>query len=273
MIKAMHTLIAAIHGIMTSQTDASWPDKFDAWMFERDPDVKVLKKEYRAGPFPRWNCWVTDPLLARSLAGELELFANPKSKVQGPVSSAQCSVSGIQCSVSRSVPIWFVAHSNGAVIALLAARRLIERGHRIGGLLLTGAACEADVRKNQILEWYCNLQLGAAIAYSSEEDGVVAGDPRAIGGGHPARAARAWLWGKLMWPYGCLGRTGWIGGTRRSTVQNGGIEGLDLGDGGLEWIYTRWYEGGHCGYFAPKQIETTFEQIYQDIAACNHVTM
>src|SRR6266566_1406378 len=156
MIKAMHTLIAAIHGIMTSQTDASWPDKFDAWMFERDPDVKVLKKEYRAGPFPRWNCWVTDPLLARTVA-----------------------------------------------------------------------ACEADVRKNQILEWYCNLQLGAAIAYSSEEDGVVAGDPRAIGGGHPARAARAWLWGKMMWNYGCLGRTGWVGGTPRSTVQNGGTEGLD----------------------------------------------
>ena len=28
----MKTLIAAIHGIMTSQTDPSWPDKFDAWL-------------------------------------------------------------------------------------------------------------------------------------------------------------------------------------------------------------------------------------------------
>src|SRR2546427_7532387 len=100
----MKSIVAAIHGILTSQTDPSWPDKFDAWMFERDPDVKVLKKEYRAGPFPRWNCWVKDPLLARSLAGELGLFANPKSKVEGPVSSAQCSVSSIQYSVSRSVP-------------------------------------------------------------------------------------------------------------------------------------------------------------------------
>src|SRR6266446_9107796 len=70
----MKIIIAAIHGIMTNQTDPSWPDKFDAWMFQRDPEVKVLKKEYRAGPFPRWNCWVKDPLLAHSLANELELF-------------------------------------------------------------------------------------------------------------------------------------------------------------------------------------------------------
>ncbi len=68
------TLLAAIHGILTSQTDPSWPDKLDAWMYVRDPGVKVLKKEYRAGPFPRWNCWIKDPLLARSLANELELF-------------------------------------------------------------------------------------------------------------------------------------------------------------------------------------------------------
>ena len=70
----MKAIVAAIHGILTSQTDPSWPDRFDAWMLERDPEVKVLKKEYRAGPFPWWNCWVKDPLLARGLANEVELF-------------------------------------------------------------------------------------------------------------------------------------------------------------------------------------------------------
>ena len=59
----VRTLLAAIHGIMTGQTDPSWPDKLDAWMSRRDWDVKILKKEYRAGPFPRWNCWVKDPIL------------------------------------------------------------------------------------------------------------------------------------------------------------------------------------------------------------------
>src|SRR2546425_3792626 len=132
----MPILLAAIHGILTRQTDPSWPDKLDAWMAGRDPQVKVLKKEYAAGPFPRWNCWVKDPLLARGLANELELFLSPST-----------------LDTQHSSPsVWFVAHSNGAVIALLAARRLIARGHRIGGLILTGAACEADVEKNGGLE-------------------------------------------------------------------------------------------------------------------------
>src|SRR5439155_6122308 len=117
----MQAIIAALHGILTSQTDPSWPDKFDAWMFRRDPEVKVLKKEYRAGPFPRWNCWVKDPLLARSLANELALFVS---------------------ATNPQPSIWLVAHSNGAVIALLAARLLIKRGFKIGGLILSGAACE-----------------------------------------------------------------------------------------------------------------------------------
>src|SRR5436190_15230499 len=124
-------LLAAIHGILTRQTDPSWPDKLDAWMLERDPQIKVLKKEYVAGPFPRWNCWVKDPLLARSLANELELFLLAAPDTRHSTHS-----------------LWFVAHSNGAVIALLAARRLISRGHRIGGVILTGAACEADIARN-----------------------------------------------------------------------------------------------------------------------------
>ena len=67
------TIVVAIHGILTGQTEPSWPDRLDAWMWHRDPDIKVLKKEYRAGPFPRWNCLVTNPLLARALAERLEV--------------------------------------------------------------------------------------------------------------------------------------------------------------------------------------------------------
>src|SRR3954462_10826459 len=128
----MKTIIAAIHGIMTSQTDPSWPDKLDAWMYDRDPEVKVIKKEYRAGPFPRWNCWIKDPRLARSLANELELFIKPPTVLDRP----------------SLTPVWFVAHSNGAVIALLAAKILVRRGYKIAGVILTGAACQADVARN-----------------------------------------------------------------------------------------------------------------------------
>ena|SRR5436190_1958984 len=73
------TLLAAIHGILTNQTDPSWPDRLDAWMAHHAPEIKMLKKEYRAGPFPRLNCWLKDPLLARSLANEIELFLEQPS--------------------------------------------------------------------------------------------------------------------------------------------------------------------------------------------------
>jgi len=141
------TIIAAIHGIMTNQTDASWPDQFDAWMFERDQEVKVLKKEYRAGPFPRWNCWVRDPLLARSLANELELFL----AASHPNSPSIHQSTNPRFHHSNSPTLWLVAHSNGAVIALLTAKTLIARGHRIAGLILTGATCDADIDRNGVL--------------------------------------------------------------------------------------------------------------------------
>src|SRR5882762_6073557 len=137
----MKTLLVAIHGIMTNQTTASWPDKLDAWMFDQDPAIKVIKKEYRAGPFPRWNCRVKDPYLARSLANELELFLEP----------SRFNASTFQ-PFNVCPSLWFVAHSNGAVIALLTAKLLAQRGLKIDGLILTGAACEADIAKNGVLE-------------------------------------------------------------------------------------------------------------------------
>jgi pimeloyl-ACP methyl ester carboxylesterase len=225
-------LVIAIHGILTRQTDASWPDKFDAWMSRRDPAIKVLKKEYAAGPFPRWNCWVRDPRLAHGLVNEIELFGEQ--------------------------PIWFVAHSNGAVIALLAAKQLLERGHRVAGLILTGAACEADLAKNGVREWLEQGSLGVALAYCSADDEVVAGDARADKSF--GAKVRDWFWGKAMWPYGCLGRTGWLWKGQPLSAPGKGEVNLPL-----ERIMTRWFPGGHSTYFAPANIEKTFEQIYQDI--------
>jgi hypothetical protein len=269
----MKILIAAIHGIMTNQTDPSWPDKFDAWMFQRDPEVKVLKKEYRAGPFPRWNCWVKDPLLAHSLANELELFVSPKTEVPSPKSplGLRHQDFGLETlefgpAPTPPPPIWFVAHSNGAVIALLTAQRLIQRGHRIGGMILTGAASEADICKNHVLEWYGKFDLRAAIAYSSKEDQVLAGDARTETGW--LSKIREGLWARCLWPYGCLGRTGWICEIHSSEfkaqsccepVDGVRVETLD------SMIFTRWYSGGHGGYFDPQHLERTFEQIYRDV--------
>jgi hypothetical protein len=255
-------LIAALHGILTRQTDPSWPDKFSKWMYERDPQVHVATRHYWAGPFPRWNCWVKDPCLARGLANELELFLGEPS-VRCQVSRVRCQPSEPDAPVSRNTQhatrpsLWLLAHSNGAVIALLAAKRLIARGHRIGGLILTGAACEADLDKNGVRAWCRTGALGAAIAYSSADDEVLDGDPSH--GTDPRRSplatVRSWLWGRLMWPYGCLGRTGWVSSRSRITPH-----------ASRPPIFTRWYPGGHTAYFTPDRLEQTFSQIYHDIA-------
>jgi len=230
----MSKLIAAIHGILTGQTDPSWPDRLDAWMFRRDPQAKVLKKEYSSGPFPRWNCWVKDPLLARSLANEIALFSD---------------------SENDRPSIWFLAHSNGAVIALLTAGLLIERGFKIDGLILTGAACESDIERSGVLGWQGRGRLGMALAYSSQDDEVLPSLPENAGGNACWSHTRQWLWGKLVWPYGGLGRTGWT------------LNGQPLSTAGqtLSTIQTRWYSGGHSAYFTAQNSERTFEQFYQDI--------
>lgn len=239
----MKIIVAAIHGIMNRTTDPSWPDRFEGYLLRRDPQVRVEKRKYFAAPFPRWNCWVKDPLLARGLASELEVLADS----------------------APSYSIWFVAHSNGAVISWMAAKRLIARGYKIGGLILTGAAVEADIQRNGILNWWSNGKLGAAIAYASQDDEVVAGDPRAVGG-HFVRRLRAWCWGKAMWPYGCLGRSGWYWNDK--PVPERGVGG-SVEEGRLPKIFTRWQRGGHSTYFTPGHQDRTFEQMYVDMEAVN----
>lgn len=243
----MHTLLVAVHGILTRQTDPSWPDRLDAWMCRRDSGVKVLKKEYAAGPLPRWNCLMRNPRLARALEAEIVLFLEGR---QGPLP-----------------PTWLVAHSNGAVIALRVTHRLIARGYRVGGLILTGAACPADVRANGVWNWCQRGQLGAAIAYCSPDDRVLAGDARALRG--PWRRVRAWLWAWLIWPYGCLGRTGWTGLDAGAGAPPEALGGPRACRGAV--LFTRWFRGGHSAYFAPDRIEQTFEQIYRDIGSSRAV--
>jgi pimeloyl-ACP methyl ester carboxylesterase len=242
-------IIAAIHGILTRQTDPSWPDKLESWLATAQPEALVIKKKYSAGPFPRWNCWVKNPALARSLAAEVAALVE------------SCTD---ECKLKPD--IWFVAHSNGACIALLAARELIELGYCIAGLILTGAACEADLSRNGVLEWLQSGRLGCAIAYSSADDEIVAGDER---------AATQWIWklrdavwGWLIWPYGSLGRTGWLykgWPVNAIAVDANGIvrEATDGPEGGV--ALTRWFPGGHSAYFRPERIEQTFETISKDL--------
>jgi len=228
--------LCAIHGILTGNTPQTWPQQFQAWLAARDAGVQVVPEKYFEGPFPRFN-WFKNRWVAAGLARKL---------------------AALQSAAPAPVPLWFVAHSNGACIALLAARWLIRRGHKVAGLLLTGAACEADVARNGVLAWQEEQALGTAIAYCSKDDTVLDGDaavvPWSVRPGRLWAKLREWAWGRAIWPYGCLGRTGW--------QENG----QDLDVAVSPSIFTRWFAGGHSAYFLPGAIEHTFEQIYADIS-------
>lgn len=175
-------ICGAIHGILTEQTRASWPDEFDAFCMAQKGAraIHVIKKEYAAGPFPRLN-WFKNRRLAAGLVAEIKVM--------------------IERLLARSEDfrdpfpeIWLVAHSNGAVIALDVMRRLVSEGFAVAGIFLTGAACESDVARNGVLEAFNAGMLTRAVSWSSPDDGVV---------------NCSGLWGWLKWPYGDLGKSGW----------------------------------------------------------------
>lgn len=225
-------LLVALHGILTGQSGPSWPDHLDAWFYRQNggANVHVLKKEYLAGPFPRWNLWVKNRRLARALTLELELF-----------------LAHHHTHVDRRV--WLVAHSNGADIALRVASQLIRGGHVIAGLILIGAACSADVRRNGVERWLLTGQLGVAVAFCSRHDRVLPG--RAAPSAGIVTRCRALAWRCMAWPYGALGTSGW-------TLKGQPFPPTDR-------IRTHWFAFGHAGYFAGDQRELTFRMILEEI--------
>lgn len=166
--RKIRKIVVAIHGILTSQTDASWPDKFIAWCMAFHPEVHVLKREYLAGPFPLWNVFVKNKLIARGLANEIvEYF-----KLLG----------------NDEIQLSFVSHSNGCDIALKTIKRLAKLGIETHQVILTGAAIQSDIRKNGVEALIGDEALGYATAYCSKSDWVVSP--------------------KFIWPYGNLGKKG-----------------------------------------------------------------
>jgi pimeloyl-ACP methyl ester carboxylesterase len=134
--------------------------------------------------------------------------------------------------------ISFVSHSNGADIAVRAIRKLAaQTGARTNALVCIGAAIQSDVGKNGILELLTTNDLGRAVAYCSESDRTLAT--------------------KVKWPYGDLGRTGFLPH----------VIGLPLRYEGDVRLMTRWFPGySHTGYFASLNEDKTYDMILRDVA-------
>lgn len=146
----MH-LVFAIHGILTRQTSASWPDAFLAWCAHHWPEARVLKREYVAWPLPAINTWILNHLWARECVVEVDNFLreNPGTNIS------------------------FVAHSNGTDIALKAIQALVRRGIRVRGFVAVGSVLDSDVNENGIAKLHGYGELRSAIAYSSKFDQAI----------------------------------------------------------------------------------------------------
>ena len=174
------SLVLAIHGILTGQTDVSWPDRFHAYL---GTDATMLKCEYRAGPFPIWNHFVRNGRLARARANEIaEMF-----EYRRRVSQAHADVGSPRRLEDFRVGI--VAHSNGCDIAIRTVRELAKRGILTDSIVLTGSVTSPDVKRSGLLELMVENVLGRAYAYCNGAD-------------FPLRLPFAW-------PYSDLGRRGW----------------------------------------------------------------
>lgn len=229
-------LLVAIHGILTSQTDASWVDRLDAWALDHAPDIRVHPEEYSAGPFPRFNTWFKDPALARGLAYEIDLCYQEVPDLR----------------------LWFVAHSNGCIIAIKTLQILTHHmGHAVEGAILVGGACDSDVNRSGVFDLVhppgsLPARLSQCVCWHNHGDLAV-----------PCREARPGALGRLRgvfyrWlaaPYGGLGHEGFT--HHRAPWKSTRISNEPWPD-----------STGHSGYWSSEQRETTFERIAATVRGC-----
>lgn len=161
-------VLAAMHGILTSDKRPTWPWELQRLASEVAPEVLVLAEHYWAFPFPRINYW-KNISLAKSLANRLTLYAE------------------------KGCELHLVGHSNGGVIVTRAARILERRGIRVDSLLLIAPAIFSDVERSGIAELECDVT-----CWFDRDDPMFRSSVDWLQPVHDI----------LMWPYGTAGAHG-----------------------------------------------------------------
>lgn len=263
----MLPIVIAIHGILTRQTVADWPDEFDAWCDRQGVAAKVLKKEYTAGPFPWWNVQVENRLLARGLAAEIELFydrtaavsqtSRSESNTQGDGNVAAADAphtAALRRSGSTALrPIHFIAHSNGTDVALKTIKLLAARGIPTHTFIAVGSVLNPSIEKNGIAVLFHEGDLKRAVAYCSWND-------RAI------RITELPILRRIG-AYSDLGRTGWthrgdeIPAVRRAADVRTAYRTQDDG----ELVVRRFDDFDHGDYFNLINRDQTFGLFRKDL--------
>ncbi len=141
----------------------------------------------------------------------------------------------------------FVTHSNGADVAVKVMRLLAKRGHKVKTAIFVAGAISADLKRAGLYDLHKGGTLSRAFAYCSRSD-----------------LALRW---RVTWPYGHLGRVGFRfdgGNDGYWTLHTRGEAETLAGESA--GFFTRWFRGGHGGYWHPATELATFEQILADLA-------
>ncbi|MDE2104871.1 MAG: hypothetical protein KGL39_46975 [Patescibacteria group bacterium] len=212
----MRCLLIPVHGI--NATNNGWVGDFCQFIKKQWPEAVIIEPDYFATALPIFNNWFLDPHVSKCLFQKILFNAG-------------------------TLPIFFVAHSNGAVITLRTAQLLIAKGKTVAGMVLIAGAIDPDIAETQLLHNVTAKQLGFAAAYCSADDDVL-GAPHWL---------PKWLqtpYEYVKWPYGSLGHTGWQVGAHEYN-----------GPG----FITRWRDGGHGAWTDSDRQAVTFPQIVSDL--------
>lgn len=169
-------LVGESHGILTGDSDITWPDFGTFWFWDFAPNVRTITSHYFELPLPRIAA-LRNPDRSRRLAMRLRSMQDMYFD---------------QVGVDPAISL--VSHSNGAVLNLQAARLLIEDGIKIHAMVLIAPAIRTKDASEEIDRWLLSGMLGRAVLVRPRLDGLL------------SLVSRAKI---ASWPWGSLGHDGW----------------------------------------------------------------
>lgn len=215
--------LLAIHGINNDLRDAAWPWRFAAYVDRCRLDAHVETEHYKAGPHPRWNTYVINPRIAKALANRVLM----RREILG------------------EAPVHIVGHSNGGVVAVEVAKRLVKAGVRVETLVLIAAAVHSDIERSGLKALSDKDMLGKAVAYYSPIDPVI-------------RYLQS-----FPGAYGSLGARGFEAGKRERVGFH--VDGYGDAPPFADFVSRRFDNFGHSEYFSPAWADATYASTLQDM--------
>lgn len=199
------------------------------WLMDRHAEVETIRSEYFALPLPRIEAF-RNRGRTRALVEEFVKAIESLRRFQNsPLCADSCK--------SETMAVSIVSHSNGGVLALQVARKLIAMGVPIRAMVLIAPALRTGPATREIAGWLESGMLDYALLVRPTRDLLIS----SIGAN--------WRTRLFSWPWGSLGHDGWALDCGFGISDCGfpnGMETLDLSDMGhsdpvsmehREWLF------------------------------------